>query len=209
MYFALFRFMIVRFDLKTPGREPEAEATAPAPPVGASDLARELVQAFGGAANISALDACITRLRVQLNDVARADVARLKALGATGVVTVGNNLQAIFGTRSENLKSDMETHLRSGGTGIAPTKALALVEALGGSGNVERAEACAVTRVRVVVKEPGRVSDAALEAAGVSGVMRLPGNTLHLIIGDRAAEYAMAIERVLYAHDAATLRSSA
>ncbi len=102
---------------------------------------------------------------------------------------VGNNLQAIFGTRSENLKTDMETYLRTGGTGIA-SQARALVEALGGAGNVERAEACAVTRVRVIVKESSRVSDAALEAAGVRGVMRLPGNTLHLIIGDHAAAYA-------------------
>ena len=216
MYFGLFRFMILRFDLKTPGRELELETdAAPARPATASELAGELVQAFGGAANISALDACITRLRVQLHDMSRANQARLKALGATGVVTVGNNLQAIFGTRSENLKSDMEAYLRGGGGGVAaatPTepisrqvvvdpgaeeKARIVVEALGGPANVERAEACALTRVRVVLKDPDRVSEAALNQAGVAAVMRLPGNTLHLIVGDRAAESVAAIQRVL------------
>jgi PTS system glucose-specific IIC component len=191
MYFALFRLMIVRFDLKTPGREPEAEldTSAPAQPASAPELARELIRAFGGAANIGALDACITRLRVQLHDMSRADPARLKALGATGVVAVGNNLQAIFGTRSENLKSDMEAHLRPAGTGV--------VHALGGPSNVERAEVCAITRVRVVVKDAGLVSEAALVAAGVAAVMRLPGHTLHLIVGEGAAESAAAIQRVL------------
>ena len=101
------------------------------------------------------------------------------------MVTVGTNLQAVFGTRSENLKSDMEAYLRTGGTG--------LVHALGGRGNVERADVCAITRVRVVVKDPGLVSDVALRNAGVAAVMRLPGNTLHLIVGDRASEYATAI----------------
>ena len=187
MYFTLFRFMIVKFDLKTPGREAEADAdpAVAVQPVSAPELARELVRAFGGAANIAALDACITRLRVQLHDMSRADAARLKTLGATGVITVGNNLQAIFGTRSENLKGDMEAYLRSGGSSV--------LDALGGRLNVERAEVCAITRVRVVVRDAALVSDAALQTAGVAAVMRLPANTLHLIVGDRAGEYATAI----------------
>ena len=115
MYFTLFRFMIVKFDLKTPGREPEADAdpAVAAQPVSAPELARELVQAFGGAANIAALDACITRLRVQLHDMSRANPDRLKALGATGVVTVGPACRHLR-TRSENLKSDIEAYSAAG-----------------------------------------------------------------------------------------------
>ncbi len=71
MYYALFRFVIARFDLKTPGRELEAEVDARPRAAAASGRSSrgELVQAFGGAANIQSLDACITRLRVQLDDV--------------------------------------------------------------------------------------------------------------------------------------------
>jgi PTS system glucose-specific IIC component len=127
MYFTIFRTLIVRLNLKTPGREAEETADVPtevsgeAGPVGGrgstdgDGMAPRLVAAFGGASNIKQLDACITRLRVEVNDVSRASVDALKALGATGVVKVGNNMQAIFGTRSENLKTDMEEWLAAGG----------------------------------------------------------------------------------------------
>lgn len=115
-YYATFRFLIVRFNLRTPGREDEADAPdAAAAEAGGSAraFARQLVAAFGGRANIRSLDACITRLRVEVADMSRANAGRLRALGATGVVTVGTSLQAIFGTRSENLKTDVEEYLRS------------------------------------------------------------------------------------------------
>jgi PTS system glucose-specific IIC component len=210
MYFTLFRVVIQRFDLKTPGREEEddVEAAAAAPAVAAGGMAGELVAAFGGRTNIRSLDACITRLRVELVDPERANPDRLKALGATGVVKVGNSLQAIFGTRSENLKSDMEEYLRAGGAELAahapaavadkaPARASApdpdalraaasIVVALGGAGNITSAEACALTRVRVKVVDPARVNDAALRQNGVGGVMYLDGNVLHLIVGPKA-----------------------
>ena len=121
MYYGLFRYVIRRFDLKTPGRELEGgyRCCARGCRRRSGGLAGELVAAFGGRANIQSLDACITRLRVQLVDPARASPDRLKALGATGVVRYGNNLQAIFGTRSENLKSDIEAYLRATGADLA------------------------------------------------------------------------------------------
>ena len=61
------------------------------------------------------LDACITRLRVKLADVTKASPDSLKALGAAGVVVVGDGMQAIFGTRSENLKTEMEEYLKRRG----------------------------------------------------------------------------------------------
>ena len=118
MYFTLFRTLILRRNLKTPGRELEDVTAPPVDPAAAAGLAGEgmaprLVAAFGGADNIASLDACITRLRVDLRDVARASPDALKALGASGVMRVGSGMQAIFGTRSENLKTDMEEYMRS------------------------------------------------------------------------------------------------
>lgn len=66
----------------------------------------QLMQAFGGRSNIASLDACITHLRVQLKDVTLANPEKLKALGASGIVVVGDGIQAIFGTQSGNLKTD-------------------------------------------------------------------------------------------------------
>jgi len=112
----LFRWVILRRDLKTPGRELDVDTPIEgASAVSSGGLARDLVLAFGGRRNIQGLDACITRLRVQLADMKLARPDRLKALGATNVVIVGNNMQAIFGTRSENLKTDMEVYLRTAG----------------------------------------------------------------------------------------------
>jgi PTS system glucose-specific IIC component len=113
MYFLLFRWAILRFDFKTPGRESEDEAVDAAAGGASAGLAGDLVVAFGGRDNIVSLDACITRLRVEVRDVARASADRLKALGASGVVLVGNSVQAIFGPRSENLKTDMEVFLHA------------------------------------------------------------------------------------------------
>lgn len=61
------------------------------------------------------MDACITRLRITVADIGKADTEKLKALGATGVLTVGNSLQAIFGPRSENLMTDMKEYLKHAG----------------------------------------------------------------------------------------------
>ena len=67
------------------------------------------------ARNIASLDACITRLRVKLADVTKASPDKLKALGAAGVVVVGDGVQAIFGTQSENLKTEMQEYLKTAG----------------------------------------------------------------------------------------------
>ena len=76
-------------------------------------MAEQLVLAFGGKDNITSLDACITRLRVGVKDVAKVDQAKLKSLGAAGVVVAGSGIQAIFGTKSDNLKTDMDQWMQS------------------------------------------------------------------------------------------------
>lgn len=76
-------------------------------------MAHELVIAFGGKDNITGLDACITRLRVAVANVNKVSEERLKELGATGVVVVGGGVQAIFGTQSDNLKTEMDDWLKT------------------------------------------------------------------------------------------------
>ncbi|MEW9109790.1 MAG: glucose-specific PTS transporter subunit IIBC [Cytobacillus gottheilii] len=110
IYYFGFRFAIRKFNLKTPGRElvedDEEEATAGSGKGG--DLPYDVLEAMGGKENISHLDACITRLRVSVNDIGSVDKNRLKKLGASGVLEVGNNIQAIFGPRSETIKGQMK-----------------------------------------------------------------------------------------------------
>ena len=219
MYYTLFRTLIVRRDLKTPGREAE-DPTVPgaAPQVAEGSLPEQLVSAFGGAGNILSLDACITRLRVELHDMSRASPERLKALGATGVVRVGRGMQAIFGTRSENLKTAMEEYMVA--AGCAPTRAAAgepsampspplpgvlvadltartkiLRRALGGSANIVSVEHCAVTRLRVELRDATLASDSALKVAGALGVLRVSSRLIHLILGPGAEQYAAAMNR--------------
>ncbi|KGT95937.1 PTS glucose-specific subunit IIBC [Erwinia typographi] len=110
IYYTVFRFVITRFNLKTPGRE---ETSAGHVTGNASEMAGNLVAAFGGKENITNLDACITRLRVSVADVAKVDQLSLKRLGAAGVVIAGSGVQAIFGTKSDNLKTDMDDYIRN------------------------------------------------------------------------------------------------
>ncbi len=78
-----------------------------------SELAGELVHAFGGKENITNLDACITRLRVSVKSTENVNQSKLKSLGAAGVVIAGTGVQAIFGTKSDNLKTDMDQWIKA------------------------------------------------------------------------------------------------
>src|SRR6478736_4709465 len=115
VYYGVFSFAIRKFNLMTPGREVQEESEVSPREAAGDQFALQLVRAFGGRSNIVNLDACITRLRVKLADVTKASVDKLKALGATGVVVVGDGMQAIFGTRSENLKTEMQDYLKTAG----------------------------------------------------------------------------------------------
>ena len=109
IYYFGFRFAIRTWNLMTPGRETEEPDAPPAPAVVLkTELAAAVLEALGGAANITHLDACITRLRVSVANVQAVDQPRLKALGAAGIMEVGNNLQVIFGPQSENLKTRIQ-----------------------------------------------------------------------------------------------------
>lgn len=109
LYYFIFRFFIYTFDLKTPGRdELEADEDCGNNLVSTADLPYQIFDVMGGRENVTHLDACITRLRIQVNDVSIVDLKRLKKLGATDVLEIGNSIQAIFGPQSDTLKSQME-----------------------------------------------------------------------------------------------------
>ncbi|MEP7066602.1 MAG: PTS glucose transporter subunit IIBC [Gemmatimonadota bacterium] len=218
MYYTIFRTLILKWNLRTPGREDD-DVTASADLAGADaqasgdSMAGRLVAAFGGASNIRSLDACITRLRVELADTERANPDALRALGASGVMKVGGGMQAVFGTRSENLKTDMDEYMRAMGnvvgapataerpTGATPARvtpelrgrAVAITGALGGAGNIVSADEVALTRLRVELRDGARVDEGALTKADVLGVWRLSPEMMHLIVGEDAAALAAAL----------------
>jgi PTS system glucose-specific IIC component len=216
LYYSAFRWLIVKFNLKTPGREAQEVTAAITAPVEGDEFSPELVLAFGGRSNIRNLDACITRLRVEVNDIGLANSARLKALGAAGVITVGNSLQAIFGTQAENMKTAMEEYLKSAGpeadlkerplvlvtsraTVETPIqvadpemskRGAQFIAALGGAANIEEIESCAETRLRLKVRDEAAVDEMALHDAGAWGLMRIASRTMHLLVGLHAERYA-------------------
>jgi len=222
MYFGIFNFVIRRWNLATPGREPDAGAeAAQSRPV--HEFSHQLALAFGGKSNLKSLDSCITRLRVEVHDMKKVSAERLKGLGAAGVMVVGSGVQAIFGTQSENMKTDLEEYLATAGPEAelteqpragaqdqatagfavperdpeAAAKARAWIEALGGTKAIGSVEACAQTRLRVVMA-PGRTPDAELlKKAGVREIMQLPGGVCHLIVGLNADQYGVEMKALL------------
>jgi PTS system glucose-specific IIC component len=213
LYFGVFTLLIRKLNLPTPGREAVEEA-AVVHSAGGDEFALQIVRALGGRSNIVNLDACITRLRVKLKDSSKVSADRLKALGAAGVVMVGDGVQAIFGTRSDVLKTEIGDYLKTAGpeadeveapspvkappqAGIQPKlrdplaaeKARALINALGGKANIQRVDACAETRLRIVTTN-GALDEAALKAAGVEAIVRLPDRVVHLLTGLNADQYA-------------------
>lgn len=114
LYYAVFRTAILKFELKTPGREDDEAAAAP-PSSDRAMLARRYLQALGGAGNLTSLDACITRLRLTVKDPAAVDEGALKALGAAGVVKVGaHGLQVVLGPLAEIVAAEMKQILPEG-----------------------------------------------------------------------------------------------
>lgn len=105
-YFFAFYYLIKRFNLMTPGRD-EEENDKVAVPV--TEKAMEVLKALGNTENIKAIDACITRLRLEVYDTKKVDKKRLKDLGSPGVMEVGSTgIQVIFGTAAEGLKDEIK-----------------------------------------------------------------------------------------------------
>jgi PTS system N-acetylglucosamine-specific IIC component len=116
LYYGLFRYFIVKLDLKTPGREIE-EAAVTGAVTSQDESAASWVRALGGARNIVSVDACTTRLRLIVANQSSVDDGALKKLGALGVVRPSAEaLQVVVGPIADQLASD----IRSGGAPPPP-----------------------------------------------------------------------------------------
>lgn len=104
VFYLVFRFAIVKFDLKTPGREDDDEVEAEKQAVLANDdfteVAKIVLEGVGGKENVTAIDNCITRLRLEIKDYTKVDEKKIKSAGVAGVIRPGkNSVQVIVGTK--------------------------------------------------------------------------------------------------------------
>jgi N-acetylglucosamine PTS system EIICBA or EIICB component len=113
LYYGLFRFAIVKLNLKTPGRDAtEAAAQDPIPATG-GDRAAGYIAALGGAANLTSVDACTTRLRLVIANQDAVDTDALKALGARGFVRPSQTaLQVVIGANADQIAGEIREALR-------------------------------------------------------------------------------------------------
>lgn len=127
LYYFIFKFMIRKFDFKTPGREEDdaetklytkadvnarkAAAGQEQISAGEDPVSEAITRGLGGKKNISDVDCCATRLRCTVHDAARINDSILKATGASGVVHKGNGVQVIYGPNVTVIKSNLEDYL--------------------------------------------------------------------------------------------------
>jgi PTS system N-acetylglucosamine-specific IIC component len=199
LYYGLFRLVIVRFDLKTPGRDATESAAVP-PPAVPADRARAWIAALGGAGNLVSVDACTTRLRLSVAAQSAVDAGALTRLGARGLVRPSANaLQVVVGTQADQLAGEIRSALpteaatRAAGAGA---DAAALLAALGGRANV-RAVETASSRLRVSVGDAALVDRGAIRSLGLRGVAVAEPRCVHVIVGPAAAEVGNALRSLL------------
>ena len=126
LYYIIFRFMISKFDYKTPGRDDAEEvklytradvnarnAASGSVPAGNDPVSALIVEGLGGAANLADVDCCATRLRCTVNDAALVKQDVLKASGASGVICKGNGVQVVYGPKVAVIKAKLEDYLES------------------------------------------------------------------------------------------------
>ena len=103
VFYVVFRFAILKWDLKTPGREDddeEAEKSAVLANNDYTQVASIILEGVGGKANVASIDNCITRLRLEIKDYTAVDEKKIKSAGVAGVVRPGkNSVQVIIGTK--------------------------------------------------------------------------------------------------------------
>ena len=140
LYYIIFRFMISKFDYKTPGRDDAEEvklytradvnarnAASGSVPAGNDPVSTMIVEGLGGAANLADVDCCATRLRCTVNDAALVKQDVLKASGASGVICKGNGVQVVYGPKVAVIKAKLEDYLESAPKNpvVAPSSAAA------------------------------------------------------------------------------------
>ena len=136
LYYIIFRFMISKFNYKTPGRDDAEEvklytradvnarnAASGSVPAGNDPVSALIVEGLGGAANLSDVDCCATRLRCTVKDAALVRQDVLKASGASGVICKGNGVQVVYGPKVAVIKAKLEDYLENAPKTSAATAA--------------------------------------------------------------------------------------
>ena len=137
LYYIIFRFMISKFDYKTPGRDDAEEvklytradvnarsaASGSTAPAGDDPVSALIVEGLGGAANLTDVDCCATRLRCTVKDAALVRQDVLKASGASGVICKGNGVQVVYGPKVAVIKAKLEDYLENAPKTSAATAA--------------------------------------------------------------------------------------
>ena len=225
LYYVLFRFVIVRFDLKTPGREPD-DTPLEAVPAAPDAKAAAWIAALGGSGNVRSVDACTTRLRLLVASQTAVNADALRQLGARGLVRPSAEaLQVVVGTTADQLAGEIRAALQrgvpaaphvaetpadstaapplSGGTVTAQMSgerwrgdANAVLAALGGRSNV-RSVTAAASRLRVDIEDAARLDRTALAALALRGVALPRPQCVHLLLGPAAPAAAAALRELL------------
>jgi PTS system N-acetylglucosamine-specific IIC component len=187
IYYAGFRYCIVRFNLATPGREPEETSQVTAAVSGSR--AEGFIAALGGAANLSEVEACTTRLRLGVVDGGRINEAALKQLGARGVVRPSpTSLQVVLGPVADQVAGEIREALRATRSAEKAIPAAgghdagALLKMLGGRDNV--LDLAAVPgRLLLKLARADLVDERELASLGVRGVAKTSGGVQVLVAG--------------------------
>ena len=193
LYYGVFRFAIVRLDLKTPGREAH-DATAPDASVAATgSRAAAFIAALGGAGNLASVDACTTRLRLVLEDASIVDEAALRRLGAHGLVHPSERtLQVVLGPIADAVAAEIREAAGAsipmpGPMALSPVRPVAVdpdpwLAALGGRENLVRTQLCG-SRLRLELARADAADAEALRTLGVRAIVQPDPKVLHLIVG--------------------------
>ena len=137
LYYIIFRFMISKFNYKTPGRDDAEEvklytradvnarsaASGSTAPAGDDPVSALIVEGLGGAANLSDVDCCAARLRCTVKDAALVKQDVLKASGASGVICKGDGVQVVYGPKVAVIKAKLEDYLENAPKTSAATAA--------------------------------------------------------------------------------------
>ena len=205
VYYGVFTFAIRRFNLKTPGRD-DAPAPAALTQTAAGGRIDGLITALGGAGNLKNVDACTTRLRLEVVDSSIVDDASLKALGSRGLIRPSaTTVQVVLGPTADQVAGDIRGRLASmeiepvlptphaaatkaeikSAPAADPNLVAGLLAALGGKANLTTVEARA-GRVRIEVADAAAVDEAKVLKAGARAVARPAACVVHLIVGPSA-----------------------
>jgi PTS system N-acetylglucosamine-specific IIC component len=201
LYYGVFRFLIVRLNLATPGRESDdAAAQSPAPATSGA-RAEALVAALGGARNLTEVDACTTRLRLVLVDNTAVDEAVLRRLGARGVLRSSvHGLQVVLGPIADQVAGEIRAALRS----AAPARSMpapaidapGLIAALGGRDNIVDFETFA-GRILIRAARPEKIDESALGRLGIRGVARSAADRLQVLVPGPVEAWAEPVRSLL------------